>query len=106
MNISILPKIQSVFSRLRSINKNEPLSLLSLIIIVFLDVFVLFALFQGLSDQTASFTTPNDIIPYNCQAIAINTENYDTIQKIDQILVQARSYQYDSYSSYKYTPSG
>lgn len=100
MQLSILPKIQSVFSRLRSISKNEPLSGFSLIIIIFLDIFVLIALFQGLSDQTASFTTPTDIIPYNCQTIAIDTENYDKSQKINQILSQAKSYQYDTYSSY------
>lgn len=106
MKISILPKVQSVFSRLRSIGNNEPLSGLSFVIIIFLDIFVLFALFQGLSDQTASFTTPSDIIPYNCQTIAIDTENYDKSQKIEQILSQARSYQYDSsYSSYNYASS-
>ena len=101
MKFSLLPRIQSVFSRLRSINANEPLSGLSLVIIIFLDIFVLTALFQGLSDQTASFTTPSDVIPYNCQAIAIDTANYDKSQKIDQILSQARNYQYDTYTSYK-----
>lgn len=105
MKFSILPKIQSVFSRLRSIGTNEPLSGLSLVIIIFLDIFVLVALFQGLEDQTASFTTPSDVIPYNCQTIAIDTENYDKEQKIDQVLSQARSYQYDTYSSYRDTPS-
>ena len=105
MRFSILPKIQSVFSRLRSINKDEPLSGLSLVIIVFLDIFVLVTLFQGLSDQTASFTTPSDVIPYNCQTIAIDTGNYDKQQKINQILSQARNFQYDTYVSYKYTPS-
>jgi len=105
MKFSLLPKIQSVFSRLRSINANEPLSGLSLVIIIFLDIFVLTALFQGLSDQTASFTTPNDVIPYNCQAIAIDTANYDKSQKINQIISQARNYQYDTYTSYKHIPS-
>lgn len=105
MKFSILSKIQTVFSRLRSISSNEPLSGLSLIIILFLDIFVLVSLFQGLSDQTASFTTPADIIPYNCQTIAIETENSTKTQKIEQILSQVRNYQYDTYSSYKYTPS-
>jgi hypothetical protein len=99
MKFALLPKIQSVFSGLRSISRNEPLSGLSFVIILFLDVFVLIALFQGLSDQTASFTTPSDVIPYNCQTIAIDTANYDKGQKIDQILSQVRSYQYDSYKS-------
>ncbi|MDD2892205.1 MAG: zinc ribbon domain-containing protein [Candidatus Gracilibacteria bacterium] len=105
MKFSILPKIQTVFSRLRSISSNEPISGLSLIIIIFLDIFVLISLFQGLSDQTASFTTPADIIPYNCQTIAIDTENSNKTQKIEQILSQVRNYQYDTYTSYKYTPS-
>lgn len=105
MQFSILPKVQSVFSRLRSVGKNEPLSGLSFIIIIFLDIFVLFAIFQGLSDQTASFTTPADVIPYNCRTIAIDTANYDHDQKVAQILSQTRNYQYDNYYSYKYTPS-
>lgn len=105
MQFSLLPKIQSVFSRLRSINTHEPLSGFSLIIIIFLDIFVLVSLFQGLNDQTASFTTPSDVIPYNCQAIAIDTKNYDKIQKINQIVSQARTYQYNDYTTYKDTPS-
>jgi hypothetical protein len=103
MQFSLLLKIRSVFSRLRSIGKNEPLSGLSFVIIIFLDIFVLVLLFQGLSDQTASFTTPSDIIPTNCQNIAIDTENYDKSQKIDQILLRAKSYQYDDYSDYRST---
>ena len=96
MKISLLPKIQSVFSRLRSIGDKEPLSGLSFIIIIFLDIFVLTALFQGLSDQTASFTTPSDVIPYSCQRIAIDTENYDKSQKRNQILTEVRNYQYSN----------
>ncbi len=106
MRFSILPKIQSVFGRLRSISKSEPLSGLSLVIIIFLDIFVLVALFQGLSDQTASFTTPSDVIPYNCRAIAIDTENYDAAQKRDQVLSQVRTYQYDSTNPYYVSSSG
>lgn len=105
MQFSLLPKIQSVFSRLRSISSNEPLSGLSLIIIIFLDIFVLVALFQGLADQTASFTTPSDVIPSNCQTIAIDTENFTKEQKINQVLSQVRMYQYDTYSSYRDTPA-
>lgn len=105
MQFSLLPKIQSVFSRLRSIGNNEPLSGFSLIIIIFLDIFVLISLFQGLTDQTASFTTPSDIIPYNCQTIAIDTANFTWEQKRDQILSQARNYQYDDYKTYQDIPS-
>ncbi len=105
MRFSILPKIQSVFGRLRSISKSEPLSGLSLVIIIFLDIFVLVALFQGLSDQTASFTTPSDVIPYNCRTIAIDTENYDASQKRDQVLSQVQTYQFDPKYISNYTPS-
>ncbi len=106
MKYSFLPKIQSIFWRLRSISSNEPLSWLSIVIIIFLDIFVLFALFQGLSDQTSSFTTPSDVIPYDCRAIAIDTENYDKDQKITGILSRVKSYQYEApYNSYEYPPS-
>ena len=105
MKISILPRVQSVFSRLRSIGTNEPLSGLSFVIIIFLDIFVLFVLFQGLDDQTASFTTPSDVIPYNCQNIAIHTQNYDTTKKVEQIISQARTYQYDPYTANSSIPS-
>jgi len=105
MQFSLLPKIQSVFSRLRSISSNEPLSGLSLVIIIFLDIFVLTALFQGLADQTSSFVTPSDVIPYTCQAIAIDTENSTREQKRDQVLLQARNYQYTGYPTYKDIPA-
>jgi hypothetical protein len=104
MQFPILPKIQTIFSRLRSISSSEPLSGFSLVIILFLDVFVLVTIFQGLSDQTASFTTPTDIIPYNCQALAIDTENSSQEQKIEQILSQSRNYQYEN--QYSMSPYG
>ena len=59
--------------------------------------------FKGFLIKPASFTTPSDIIPSNCQNIAIDTENYDKSQKIDQILSRAKSYQYDDYSNYRST---
>jgi len=55
----------------------EPLSKLALIVILFLDVFVLVNLFIGVSKQGNQVTTPEEYVPYTCRTLLLD-ETHDT----------------------------
>jgi len=56
---------------LTSLN-DQPLSKAALVIIVFLDVFILVSVFSGLSQHTQQLSTPDEYIPDSCREIVIN----------------------------------
>lgn len=63
------------FKHLTKIKSSEPLSPFSLILIIFLDIFVLINIFNGLDNQTQLLTSPNEYIPYIYRDIIID-ENW------------------------------
>lgn len=67
-------------TRLTHIGKNEPLNFLSIVIILALDLFVLWNIFQGLGFQRDQLTTAREAVPYNCQQLfekRVGNQNYD-----------------------------
>lgn len=65
-------RFNEISKRLTRITENEPLSLLSIVLIVLLDLFVLVNLFIGLNDTTKQLTSPDEYIPNVCREIIIN----------------------------------
>lgn len=53
--------------RLTRLSPSEPLSRLSLFVIVLLDIFVLFTLFQGLASVTGEIESPDERFPALCR---------------------------------------
>jgi hypothetical protein len=86
---------REISSRLTRIAENEPLSRLSIALVVLLDLFVLFTLFTGLSEQTKQLTSPDDYIPSVCREIIID-KNWAAERRIPElsrlILQYDRSY--------------
>jgi RNA polymerase subunit RPABC4/transcription elongation factor Spt4 len=75
--MSILGTIKDKFSRIRSNLTSldtQPLSKASLIIILFLDIFILISIFDGLDKHTRQLSSPDDYIPYSCREIVINRD--------------------------------
>ncbi len=74
---------------------NQPISKAALIIILFLDIFILTAIFNGLDQHTRQLSSPDDYIPYACRDIVINRDWYPT-NRIDNlsgvVLSYGRSY--------------
>ncbi|MEZ4565985.1 MAG: hypothetical protein R2860_03140 [Desulfobacterales bacterium] len=58
-------------NRLFRIHDKEPLSKLSLCVIIALDVFILFMVFSGLNDHTRQLTAPQEYVPYECREVFI-----------------------------------
>jgi hypothetical protein len=61
-------QIQQRFTRL----DNQPLSRAALVVIVFLDLFILVSIFDGLADHTGQLTRPDEHIPPLCHSLVID----------------------------------
>jgi hypothetical protein len=73
MLISIREKANRFQHRLTRLN-NEPLSVAALVVILFLDFFILLSIFDGLVDHTGQLTTPDQYIPPLCREIVIDAD--------------------------------
>ena len=75
--MSIFGYSKDKFSRIRS-NLTSldalPLSKAALIIILFLDLFILTSIFDGLDKHTRQLSSPEEYIPYSCREIVINRD--------------------------------
>lgn len=73
MLISIREKASRFQHRLTRLD-NEPLSIAALVVILFLDFFILLSIFDGLADHTGQLTTPDQYIPPLCREIVIDAD--------------------------------
>lgn len=100
---SIREKIATFKDRLVKINDREPLSKLSLVVIIALDLFILIVIFRGLSDHTRQLTSPYDYVPYECRRIFIEKKwseanKIEGLQELVLIDYNNYSYRYDNES--------
>ncbi len=80
-----LPKSFISFkNNLTKIKQNEQLGILSLIVIIFLDIFVLSVIFTGLTEHTSQLTSPRQYAPQVCQEIFID-RNWSSENEIDKL---------------------
>lgn len=73
----MLPKLKDSFFKIKgnlTSLDNQPLSKAALIIILFLDLFILVSIFNGLDEHTKQLASPDDYIPYSCREVVINRE--------------------------------
>ena len=87
--------------RLTNIGNEEPLSKLSLVVIMALDLFILFIIFGGMYDHTKQMTYPGEYIPNECQQIFIknNWSPENQLTKLQKLILSdynSYSYGYDS----------
>jgi len=97
----VLTKFKDGFSKIKgnlTSLDNQPLSKAALVIILFLDLFILTAIFNGLDEHTGQLTSPDDSIPSSCQEIVLNQDWNPTnrIENLASIIV--------SYSNSYYQP--
>ena len=90
-------KITDFKNRLLNINDKEPLSKMSLIVIIALDIFVMCMIFAGVRDHTDQLTSPNEYMPTECrEAFVKNTwigeRKIDNLQKT--VLSYGDNYRY------------
>jgi len=88
-------------NRLFRINDEEPLSKLSLCVIIALDLFILFMVFSGLDEHTKQLISPIDYVPYECREVFIshNWTHANRMAKLQQMVLKDYhhySYRYSS----------
>ncbi|MFA4828715.1 MAG: zinc ribbon domain-containing protein [Thermodesulfovibrionales bacterium] len=83
-------RLSEISNRLTRITENEPLSPLSIVLVILLDLFVLVNLFIGLSDQTKQLTSPDEYVPSVCREIIIdkNWVNENRIPELSSLILQ------------------
>jgi hypothetical protein len=90
--MKIFETMKSLFVKVKSSLTNidnQPLSKPSLVIILFLDIFILISIFDGLDNHTRQFSTPDDYIPYSCREIVIDSawNSTNRIENISSIIL-------------------
>lgn len=85
-------------SRLTHVGEREPLSKLSFVVILMLDVFVLVVIFWWLSDTTRQLTTPDDYITYGCQNYILDANMKTEENKIE--LTSNTALGYNDYNAF------
>lgn len=65
---------------------NQPLSRASLIILVFLNIFILTSIFDGLDKHTQQIPSPDEYVPFTCREIIIN-RGWNLTNRIDNLSV-------------------
>lgn len=96
----MLGKIKEGFSKVRmnlTVLDDQPLSKAALVIILFLDLFILTSIFNGLHEHTRQLSAPDDYIPYTCRDIVINREWNPTnrIEYLSHIVLTHRNSYYE-----------
>lgn len=75
-----LTTIKASLTRLDS----QPLGKAALVIILFLDIFILISIFDGLDKHTRQISTPDDYIPSSCREIVIH-QDWNATNRIDNL---------------------
>lgn len=75
---------------------DQPLGKAALVIIIFLDIFILVSIFNGLEAHTRQLSSPEEYIPYTCREIVINRQWNPTnrIDNLSQIIVSSSTSDY------------
>jgi RNA polymerase subunit RPABC4/transcription elongation factor Spt4 len=77
---------------------DQPLSKAALVVIIFLDLFILGSIFDGLADHTRQLDTPDEVVPQLCRDIVIDAD-WNPTNRLGHLAQMVTSYQ-----SQRYTP--
>lgn len=95
MLTAILDKTRKLKNHLTRLD-NRPVGKAALTIILFLDLFVLISIFNGLADHTAQLTSPAEYIPQECRSIIID-ERWNETNRLENLARTTSSYQRSYY---------
>jgi predicted RNA-binding Zn-ribbon protein involved in translation (DUF1610 family) len=88
-------KLRGFQQRLTSLDK-QPLSRAALVVIVFLDLFILTSIFDGLADHTAQLAGPDERVPPLCRRLVIDSE-WNPTNRLDSLARMVSAYQANPY---------
>ena len=76
---------------------NQPLSKAALVVILFLDLFILISIFDGLAGHTGQLTSPDQYIPPLCREIVINAD-WNPTNRLGRLAQIVSKYHTDYYT--------
>jgi predicted RNA-binding Zn-ribbon protein involved in translation (DUF1610 family) len=88
-------KFRRFQQRLTSLDK-QPLSRATLVVIIFLDLFILTSIFDGLADHTAQLAGPDQRVPPLCRSLVIDGE-WNATNRLDSLARSVSAYQANPY---------
>jgi len=88
-------KFRRFQQRLTSLDK-QPLSRATLVVIIFLDLFILTSIFDGLADHTAQLAGPDQRVPPLCRSLVIDGE-WNPTNRLDSLARMVSAYQANPY---------
>ncbi len=100
--MSFFSKIRNAKDKLTRIGTKEPLNFLSIVILIALDFFVLWNVFQGLGFQTQQLTSPREAIPYACLNFTENKYFKSDADVVEDVLGNSRGYYRSTHLSGKF----
>ena len=92
---TIKDKFGKIRTHLTSMD-NQPLGKAALVIIIFLDIFILVSIFNGLDAHTKQLSSPDIYIPNTCREIVVNRQWNPTsrIDNLSQIIISSSTSYY------------
>jgi predicted RNA-binding Zn-ribbon protein involved in translation (DUF1610 family) len=98
--------LQRIFNKTRQFQQrltrldDQPLSKAALVVIIFLDFFILGSIFDGLADHTRQLDSPNEVIPQLCRDIVIDAD-WNATNRLDNLARLVSQYQTQRYTPYE-----
>lgn len=92
-------KFKDKFAKVRTLLTSlddQPLGKAALLIIIFLDIFIIISIFDGLGAHTRQLSSPDSYIPNICREIVVNRQWNTTnrIENLSQIIISSSSSPY------------
>lgn len=74
----------------------QPIGKAALSVIIFLDIFILISIFNGLDEHTGQLSSPYEFIPQSCRIIVINNDWNETnrLTRLARAISNSRNYYY------------
>ncbi|MFA6901612.1 MAG: hypothetical protein WC236_00875 [Gallionellaceae bacterium] len=71
-------------THLLQLGDEQPLSKATLVVLVFLDIFILISVFDGLDEHTRQLVAPDEYVTYSCREIVIQ-KNWNQTNRLDNL---------------------
>jgi hypothetical protein len=92
----LIPKKARQFQQRLTRLDSQPLSRAALVVIVFLDLFILSSIFDGLADHTAQLAGPDERVPPLCRSLVIDRE-WNATNRLDGLARMVAAYEANPY---------
>lgn len=92
--LRLMPEKLRQFRQRLSRLDSQPLSRAALVVIIFLDLFILISVFDGLADHTAQLAGPDERVPPLCRSLVIE-QQWNATNRLDHLARLVVAYQND-----------